>query len=45
MISVYRADASGFRKDFVASFNTIQEAANFVDTHPQDFTNSIPLIK
>ena len=45
MVNVYRADASGLRRDFVASFSTIEEAANFVDTHPEDFRNSIPLIK
>lgn len=44
MINVYRADCSGLRKDFVASFNTESEAHRFIATHPNDFIGTIPII-
>lgn len=45
MVTLYKTDCSGLRKDFVASFNTEQEAINFINTHPQEFTKLLPLIK
>ena len=45
MVSVYRTDCLGARKDFVASFNTEEEAQRFVATHPEDFIGLVPVIK
>lgn len=44
MISVYRTDGLGLRKDFIASFQTKEEAQRFVATHPEDFIGTIPVI-
>ena len=45
MINVYKSDCSGFRQDYVASFNSLEEAHRFIDSHPQDFIGTIPVIK
>ena len=45
MINVYRTDCSGHRKDFLASFNTVEEAHRFIASHPNDFIQTIPVIE
>lgn len=42
MVKLYRTDVSGVRQEFIAEFPTSTEALMYVQTHPQDFQNSIP---
>lgn len=42
MVKLYRTDHSGGREEFIAEFPSSQEALIYIQTHPQDFVNSIP---
>ena len=44
MVKLYRTDHAGGREEFIAGFLTTQEALIYIQTHPQDFVNSLPKI-
>lgn len=44
MVKLYKQDISEVRKVLVAEFNTPTEARLYIETHPEQFTDSIPTV-